>query len=179
MEESDTAMPAQIQSNKSRARTWVLLGVLLLLCLGVIGFPLFIIRPFVHQAALPLRIALIMQRWAPWFTLLAFLGGTLLIIRSWAGRGERFRIVKNAALLAAVAGLGLTAWAARINVFERMFRPLADARLVPAARADLRPDDMVMAVNINGDERAYPVLQLAYHHVVNDVAGGVPIAATY
>lgn len=141
---------------------------------------MFIIRPFVRQAALPLRIALIVQRWAPLFTVLALLAGIPLVIRSWAGRGERLRMVKNASLLAAVAVFGLAAGAARINLFERiLFRPLADVRFVPAARADLHPSDMVIAVNINGDARAYPVLQLGYHHIVNDVAGGVPIAATY
>jgi hypothetical protein len=156
------------------------LGILLLLCIAFVGFPLSIIRPFVPQAAAPLRIALIMQRWAPWLTLLAFLAGIPLVIRSWAGRGERLRVIKNASLLAAVVGLGFAASAARFNIFERiLFRPLADVRFVPAARADLRPNDMVMAVSINGDARAYPVLQLAYHHIVNDVVSGVPIAATY
>lgn len=141
---------------------------------------MFIIRPFVPQAALPFSIALIVQRWAPWFTLLALPAGIPLVIGSWAGRGERLRMVKNASLLAAVAGLGLAAGAARINIFERiLFRPLAEVGFVPAARAVLRPNDMVIAVNINGDARAYPVLQLGYHHIVNDVAGGVPIAATY
>jgi hypothetical protein len=36
-----------------------------------------------------------------------------------------------------------------------------------------------MAVNIKGQAVAYPVLQLAYHHVVNDVVAGEPIVATY
>ena len=89
-------------------------------------------------------------------------------------------MVKNASLLGAIAVLGLAASAARTNLSELiLFRPLIEVRFVPAARADLRPNDMVMAVSINGDERAYPVLQMTYHHVVNDVAGGVAIAATY
>ncbi len=29
------------------------------------------------------------------------------------------------------------------------------------------------------DSRAYPIRELAYHHVVNDTVGGVPIAVTY
>jgi hypothetical protein len=59
------------------------------------------------------------------------------------------------------------------------FRPLENVRMVPAGQASLRPDDMVIVVSINGDDRAYPVLQMAYHHVVNDVVGGVPIVSTY
>ncbi len=39
--------------------------------------------------------------------------------------------------------------------------------------------DMVLGVVVNGDAAAWPVNQLAYHHVVNTEVGGVPIAATY
>ena len=35
------------------------------------------------------------------------------------------------------------------------------------------------ACAFNGDARAYPIREMAYHHIVNDVVGGVPIAATY
>jgi hypothetical protein len=38
---------------------------------------------------------------------------------------------------------------------------------------------MVMAIEINGDAVAYPVRQMGYHHVINDVVGGKPITATY
>ena len=38
---------------------------------------------------------------------------------------------------------------------------------------------MVLGVVVNGDAVAYPVNQLAYHHVINDEVGGVPIVATY
>jgi hypothetical protein len=36
-----------------------------------------------------------------------------------------------------------------------------------------------MAVSLNGDARAYPISQMAYHHVLNDTVAGVPIAVTY
>ena len=39
--------------------------------------------------------------------------------------------------------------------------------------------DMVMALAIDGDAVAYPVRQIAYHHVVQDTVGGVPLVATY
>jgi hypothetical protein len=38
---------------------------------------------------------------------------------------------------------------------------------------------MIMSVRLGGDDRAYPISQMAYHHVLNDVVGGVPIAVTY
>ena len=40
-------------------------------------------------------------------------------------------------------------------------------------------NEMVMAVESNGEAVAYPIRQMAYHHVVQDVVGAVPIVATY
>ncbi len=38
---------------------------------------------------------------------------------------------------------------------------------------------MVMAVHLGGEARAYPIRIVSYHHIVNDVVGGLPIVATY
>jgi hypothetical protein len=37
----------------------------------------------------------------------------------------------------------------------------------------------VIAIEINGEAKAYPLSVLMYHEIVNDELGGVPIAATY
>lgn len=37
----------------------------------------------------------------------------------------------------------------------------------------------VLALSINGEHRAYPVLILVWHEIVNETRGGVPIAVTY
>jgi hypothetical protein len=61
-----------------------------------------------------------------------------------------------------------------------MFTPLTDPAYVRGAAADfVKPGDMVLGVTVNDDAAAWPVNQLAYHHVVNTEVGGVPIAATY
>jgi hypothetical protein len=39
--------------------------------------------------------------------------------------------------------------------------------------------EMVMAVRFGNDARAYPIVQMAYHHVFNDEVGGTPIVVTY
>ncbi len=39
--------------------------------------------------------------------------------------------------------------------------------------------DLVLGININGDIRAYPLLILVWHEIVNDKVGGVPVAVTY
>ena len=43
----------------------------------------------------------------------------------------------------------------------------------------LRPDDEVFGVVVGDQARAYPITMIAYHHVVNDVIQGIPIAVTY
>lgn len=76
--------------------------------------------------------------------------------------------------------LAAAAWASRQNVFERMFAPLEEARFAAAGEADwVAEDDPVLAVERNGEAAAYPVRQLAYHHIVQDVIGGEPVVATY
>jgi hypothetical protein len=38
---------------------------------------------------------------------------------------------------------------------------------------------MILAVAIGPDARAYPIREMAYHHLVNDEVAGVPIVPTY
>ncbi len=60
------------------------------------------------------------------------------------------------------------------------FLAATDPRTVPAADATwLVPEDEVFGVVLKGRARAYPVPMLSYHHVVNDVLAGIPIAVTY
>jgi Protein of unknown function (DUF3179) len=52
---------------------------------------------------------------------------------------------------------------------------------VPPAAADewLGPLEPVLALEIAGDARAYPLQILMWHEIVNDTVGGTPVAATY
>jgi hypothetical protein len=52
-------------------------------------------------------------------------------------------------------------------------------RFVPAARAALKEADRVLGVHHKGVARAYPVLILNWHEIVNDRIGGDPIVVTY
>ena len=52
------------------------------------------------------------------------------------------------------------------------FVPVADATFVD----DREP---VLALEINGDARAYPVQILIWHELANDVVGGTPVAVSY
>ncbi|MBI4884638.1 MAG: DUF3179 domain-containing protein [Actinobacteria bacterium] len=58
--------------------------------------------------------------------------------------------------------------------------PIDLPKFVPAADVDfLAENEPVMAVEIDGDARAYPVQILTWHEIVNDTVGGVPVAVTY
>lgn len=51
---------------------------------------------------------------------------------------------------------------------------------VAASEAEFVSDsDTVIGLNLNGDARAYPLLILVWHEIVNDEVGGVPVAVTY
>ena len=41
------------------------------------------------------------------------------------------------------------------------------------------PNDLVLAVSADGDAAAYPIRQMAYHHLVNDRIGRTPAVVTY
>jgi hypothetical protein len=49
----------------------------------------------------------------------------------------------------------------------------------PVERATVFIDEPLVVVNIAGDRRAYPQRVLAWHVVINDVVGGVPVAVTF
>ena len=55
-----------------------------------------------------------------------------------------------------------------------------DPKFTQATRVDwLVPREPVLALEIEGDARAYPLQILTWHEIVNDVVGGVPAVITY
>ena len=60
-----------------------------------------------------------------------------------------------------------------------MFHPYHAPAFESAATAQVDQDDMVLAVLLGGHARAYPILAMGYHHIVNDTVEGVPIVVTY
>ncbi len=125
-------------------------------------------------------------------------------MRLWAGRKS---ILAAAALLGAITILGLSAaWWRSLSgghdagdLIARLPDPLAntwvpgfDSRLprdgippiykpefIPPHAANLDPNELVMAVVIEGDARAYPVATLTRREMVNDTVGGTPILVTW
>ena len=57
---------------------------------------------------------------------------------------------------------------------------LTDPEVIPADQAaDLRADDRVVGLVVDGKARAYPLRILTWHEVVNDVIGGTPVLVSY
>lgn len=153
----------------------VLLIALVMAAIAAVYYPIHVIRPFRAQDAGELQAALMVARWSPWLTLLFALVGAVLTFSMWRGRGLLRKVGASVAMLLLV----LSAAGARVNVYEMMFNPVSSAHFIPAAEAKYEPNDMVMAVHVNGETRAYPVRAMGYHHVLNDVVAGEPLLATY
>lgn len=166
-----------LHSARLRGAGWLLLLVLVLAAVFSAIFPFRLIRPFAPQTPEGLEMAYALRRWAPLFTLVA--GALALALGVWLWRGARRWWVK-AALVLMLAGAGGAAWFARQRQFEWMFNPLGGASFAGAGEVDfVEPSDMVLAVELGGEAAAYPVRLLAYHHIVHDTVGGVPVVATY
>jgi hypothetical protein len=57
---------------------------------------------------------------------------------------------------------------------------LDNPKMISPAQADyILDDDLVFGVDINGDQRAYPLRIMGWHEMFNDVIGGVPVALAY
>ena len=137
--------------------------------------PAFIIRPFKYQSPRALAIAIELKQRAPLATLLLAAGTLAIVIAMWRGSSR----VKKALMIFGVVIAGGSAVMSRLNYFEWMFHPIVSPGFISASKAQLDAGEMVMAVRFGSDARAYPIVQMAYHHVFNDEVGGVPIVATY
>jgi len=160
----------------SRARTLsIALAAFALVGFGVFFFPAFIIRPFSYQNPRALLWAMAMRERAPLVSLLCAIICLALVALLWRASSRRGRALLA---LAAVPVL-FSAVMSRLNYFEWMFHPVDSAKFDSESSSKLAADEMIIAVRYGADARAYPIREMAYHHILNDVVDGVPIAVTY
>lgn len=58
--------------------------------------------------------------------------------------------------------------------------PIDDPKFLPVDRVSfLHPSEPVLAVEVNGEAKAYPLRIMTWHEIVNDVIGGTPVTVTY
>ena len=153
---------------------------MLFVCLAVslfcVLYPIYVIRPFRAQGARELKFALAVTQFRPLLTILSAGAAFLAWAAFWYQRPRTGRLYLG---LAGAVFVGILAVLARVNVYEIMFHPIEHSTFTAATQGKLDLDEKVIAVLINGQSRAYPIRSMAYHHLLNDVVGGVAIVATY
>ena len=139
------------------------------------AYPIYVIRPFREQKPEALNHALwVLLHNKPIVLILALVvvASALLLWRRASRPAKTF--LAAAAVFSVLATVGT--W---INPYEQMFHPMGDPRFIPAAQATIDSNDMVIAVTMNGESRAYPIREMGYHHIVNDRLNGLPMVVTY
>jgi hypothetical protein len=162
-------------THRSSGWLWTAFTACALVTIGLFFIPAFIIRPFTHQAPRALSLAMALRQRAPLPTLIAALACLLFVLALWRTVG----IWRKVLLAVTMLVVTFSAVMARLNYFEWMFHPIAGAQFIPQSQSKLNAKEMIMAVDFGNDARAYPISQMAYHHVLNDVVGDVPIVVTY
>lgn len=148
----------------------ILYAALLVAGVFLLVYPFYVNYPFRSQGSRELQAAFAVTQYRfPVLAALAVFAFALVLM----SRPHR--------ILGAVCVVSLTAIAvfSRVNLFELMFHPYGQPAFTNAATAKLDDDEMVLAVRGTSSARAYPIRSLSYHHILNDVLDGVPIAATY
>lgn len=164
------------QDNRRSSRwMWILFSLCAFVAVGLFLIPAFIIRPFRYQAPHALLVAMALRQRAPLGTLTAGAACFVLAFALWRTVGPWRRALVVLTLLLVT----FSAVMARESYFEWMFHPIAGPQFLAQSESKLDPKEMIMAVRFGSDARAYPISQMAYHHVLNDIVGGVPIAVTY
>jgi hypothetical protein len=172
---TSTSAPEFRKQSQSSIWIWVAFSFFALTAIGLFFIPAFIIRPFRHQAPRALLVAMTLRQRAPLGTLIAAMTCFALAFALWK-TASRWR---KSVLVLALLVVTFSAVMARQNYFEWMFHPIAGPRFLAQSESKLDAKEMIMAVRLGSDARAYPISQMAYHHVLNDVVNGVPIAVTY
>ena len=162
-------------SRRQTAYTWFLAG-LFSISFAFLTYPLYVIRPFRYQGPRELRLALDLIQARP--LVQGFSVALALAALAWCWQVQQHRRRRIWALTAAlfVCLFAALSW---VNPEELIFQPIARPEFASVKESKVDNDDEVIAIKIGDAARAYPVRSIAYHHVVNDVLGQVPIVATY
>jgi Protein of unknown function (DUF3179) len=161
------------RSDKLGAAFSLLLASLAMLALA--AYPIYVIRPFREQdpAALQRALWVLLHDKPILFGLFCLIAIPAILM--WRRTGWVAQIVLTPAvgisLLAAIS-----AW---FNPYEQMFHPFGAPQYTAIEHATLDPSDMVIAVTLGGESRAYGIREMGYHHIVNDRLHQLPIVVTY
>jgi len=143
--------------------------------LALAGYPMYVIRPFREQTPAALDRALwVLLHDKPLLMILA-LAITALALLAWPRAGWISRLFLVPSILVVILA-AVSAW---VNPYEHMFHPFGEPHYISAQQASVDAGDMVIAVTVGGESRAYPIREMGYHHIVNDRLHQLPIVVTY
>lgn len=169
------ANPAPTATRSLNIVPALLLLLASLASLAYAAYPMYVIRPFRQQTPAALQRALwVLQHNKPLSLILVCLI-TAVALLLWRRAGWTAKLLLIPAIGIAVVAAAST-W---INPFEQLFHPLGEPNYLSAGLAKVDPNDMVIAVSLGGESRAYPIREMGYHHIVNDRLHGLPIVVTY
>jgi Protein of unknown function (DUF3179) len=154
---------------------WLAFSLAAVVTIGLFFVPAFIIRPFTYQAPRALYVAMALRQRAPIGTLIAALVCLALALSLW----KSSTLLRKSLLTLVMVLVAFSAAMSRLNYFEWMFHPIDSAQFLAQSESKLDSKEMIMAVRFSSDARAYPISQMAYHHVLNDTVAGTPIVVTY
>jgi hypothetical protein len=164
------------ESQRIRRISVAVLLTCVALSLFCVIYPIYVIRPFRAQGARELAIALVVMRFRSAATLLSCAAALAALVLYWRVQPRRWR---RAFATAGAAFVYVLAALARVNVYELMFHPDDRPSFAAASYTKLDKDEKVIAIKIGPAARAYPIRNISYHHVINDVLDKVAIVATY
>lgn len=148
----------------------------LTLSLFCVVYPFYVIRPFRAQGARELVAALVVMRFRFAAMMISVAAALVALVLYWRAQPRRWRrvfLTFGAVFVCILAAL------ARVNIYELMFHPDVRPSFDTASHTKLDKDEKVIAVKVGGAARAYPVRNISYHHIINDVLDKVAIVATY
>ena len=154
----------------------ILFSLCFLVAAAALLYPVYVIRPFRHQAPRELMIALAVLRYRPFVMILCAISSIAALVWYWSRENRTSRRVASIVSVIAVTAVAVLS---RVNIYEIMFHPFDRPSFSNADQVKLDGDEKVIAVSIGQEARAYPIRIISYHHVINDVVSGVPLVATY
>jgi Protein of unknown function (DUF3179) len=146
-----------------------------LVVLALAAYPIYVIRPFREQdpAALQRALWVLLHNKPILFGMFCLIATPAILV--WRRSGWAAKILLAATVVVSMLGT-ISAW---INPYEHMFHPFGAPQYTTIEHASLDPNDMVIAITLGGESRAYGIREMGYHHIVNDRLHQLPIVVTY
>ncbi len=140
--------------------------------------PTALAMPFRYHTPELIERLYVVQSWGTMISLVLLATGFLIALRMWKERTSLWApLVSTIPVLLLV----VAAFVSRQNIIEwAMFAPIETIEFNAASNAShVDEAEYVMSVRIGDEARAYPILMVAYYHIVNDEIDGEPFAVTY